>query len=194
MAIAQVLDLSSERPIKGEKYLVDTNVWVWVAYAAFRSEAKSMASQYQIENYPRFIEEALTDGAILCHTPLILCELMNVIENIELDIHKNELSIPHLEKKAFRKIEAKRQAVIKYIKLSIGQVKSMSMCIDSNLDASFVDRSMALLSSTKLDAYDSYIATSAKDKKIDYIITDDVDYCDIPKVMVVTANPVSLRM
>lgn len=194
MAIAQVLDLSSERPIKGEKYLVDTNVWVWVAYAAFRSEARLLASQYQIENYPRFIEEALTDGAILCHTPLILCELMNVIESIELDIYNNQLSNPRVEKKAFRKIEAKRQAVIRYINLSIGQVKRMSICIDSNLDASFVERSMGLLSSTKLDAFDSYIATSAKDKKVDYIITDDVDYCDIPKVMVVTANPVSLRM
>jgi hypothetical protein len=193
MAIAQVLDLARERPIKGEKYLVDTNVWVWVAYAAIRSEAKPMASKYQIENYPRFIEEALAVGAVLCHTPLILCELMNVIENIELDIHKNESSIAHLEKKAFRKIAAKRQAVIKYIKLSIVQVKSMSICIDSNLDASFVDRSMELLSSTKLDAYDSYIAISVKDEKIEYIITDDVDYCDIPRVMVVTANPASLR-
>ena len=58
--MAQILAIDKTRPIKNERYLIDTNVWFWFTYVASKQIIlPNHPSQYQIKEYPLFIESLL---------------------------------------------------------------------------------------------------------------------------------------
>lgn len=190
----QILDLNKHAPIKGEVYFVDSNVWFWATYVASKHMALPKCPEhYQTTEYPHFLERALTDGATLCHCPLTLAELANVIEKTELDIYRKSINNDRFEKKDFRQIIGERKAVLEEIQVAWKAMNSMSKCIDIKMDLQFAEDGRNIMSEGTVDPYDAFFIQIMRDNKIDYVVTDDRDFCTIKKQILITANRRALK-
>lgn len=188
--MAQILSIQTETPIKNERYLIDTNVWFWFTYVPNKiASIPDKPNQYQLEHYPKFIEEILKSNAQPCHSALSLTELANIIEKTEFDIYKKESNQPYLDKKAFRKLTQKRQKVISEIEAAWEVINQISQCIDSKVDKSFMEKSFNMFKKAPLDPYDSVFLQTMVANKIDYIVTDDIDFQNVSPLILLTANP-----
>lgn len=192
--MAQVIDLRNNTPIKGERYFVDTNVWFWTTYVASKNmQFPDPPEQYQVSEYPRFLERALNDGAKLCHCALMFAELANIIENKELDIYKSVNNKPYFAKKEFRNIEKERTTVLNEIQVAWNAISKMSACIEVNVDSSFIAGAQSIMEKGRVDPFDSFYVQTMRKNKIDYVITDDHDFVTVSNQIVVTSNPRALR-
>lgn len=192
--MTQIFDINSYSPIKDERYFVDTNVWFWTSYVGSKSMPRSkQPDPYQLASYPRFLERAVSDGAILCHSALTFSELANLIENTELDLYKQKVGNQYLDKKTFRRIPGERKSVLTEINVAWNTVSSMSQCLQTKLDNQFVMKSYATLCEGVVDPFDAFFIQTMKANSIDYVITDDHDYCSITNHMIVTANSTALK-
>lgn len=188
--MAQVLSIQKETPKKNERYLIDTNVWFWFTYASNKIGAiPNTPSKYQLEHYPKFIESILKENAQPCHSSLSLTELANIIEKTEFDIYKVESNQPYLERKAFRKLQSEKQKVISEIEAAWSVINQISCCIDSKVDKSFMDSSFEFYKKSPLDPYDAVFLQTMSANKIDYIVTDDIDFQNVNSLILLTANP-----
>lgn len=190
----QVIDLNRNNPMKGERYFVDTNVWFWMTYVASKTiQLPNHTKEYQLSDYPRFLEDALNANCTLCHSPLTFAEIANIIENTELDIYREKFNQPHCTKKEFRGIDIQRLNVLKEINMAWSVICTMSECIDTRLDAAFTEETKKIMAVSKLDPFDAFFTQIMNDKKIDCIISDDYDFCTYNDHIVVTANVRALK-
>lgn len=190
----QIFDINSHRPIKGERYFVDTNVWFWTTYVASKGVVLPQhPEQYQLSEYPAFLERALNDGATLCHCPLTLAELANVIEKTELDLYRRSIKNDYFEKKEFRRITQKRKNVLDEIQVAWNSINAMSKCIDIKLDENFVAQGTKIMWEGTVDSFDAFFIQIMRDHKIDYVITDDHDFSTIKKQILITANKKAIK-
>ncbi len=188
--MAQILPIQNEMPKKNERYLIDTNVWFWFTYVPNKiGSMPNTPSQYQLEHYPKFIESILQESAQPCHSSLSLTELANIIEKTEFDIYKIESKQPYLERKAFRKQANEKEKVISEIEAAWNVINQISCCIDSKIDKSFMDKSFDFYKKAPLDPYDAVFLQTMSANKIDYIVTDDVDFQNVNSLILLTANP-----
>lgn len=187
--MSQILALASHQPIKGERYFIDTNVWFWATYVASKTIALPQhPERYQLEDYPRFLEEALDNGAKLCHCPLTLAELANIIEKTEWDIYKKHINDAFLDKKAFRKIPTERKNVLNEIQVAWDTINGMSTCIDVALNSKFATQSCTILAEGSVDAFDAFFVQTMRNHNIDYVVSDDYDFSTIHQQILITAN------
>lgn len=192
--MSQILDLNLHQPIKGERYFVDTNVWFWFTYVSSKRVVLPQHPEpYQLVDYPNFIQKALDDGAILCHCPLTLAELANVIEKTELDIYKKNIKNDFFEKKEFRRIVNERKSVLNEIQVAWNSINTMSTCIDIKLDLKFVDRCRDILGEGTVDSFDAFFIQTMRDQQIDYVVTDDHDFSTVQKQILITANRKAIK-
>lgn len=192
--MTQIFDINSYSPIKDECYFVDTNVWFWTSYVGSKSmPCTKQPEQYQLTSYPRFLERAVNDGAILCHSALTFSELSNLIENTELDLYRLKVGNKHFDKKAFRRISNERKSVLVEINIAWKAVSAMSKCLHSKLDDQFVRNSYTTMCEGVVDPFDAFYIQTMRDNSIDYVITDDHDFCSISKHMIITANSTTLK-
>lgn len=192
--MSQVIDINSYKPTNGERYFVDSNVWFWATYAASKHVAlPNQPDSYQLNDYPAFLQRALDDGAELCHCPLTLAELANVIEKTELDIYRKSIRNDRYEKKEFRKIKDERMAVLEEIQVAWAAINAMSKCIDVKLDLPFVKKGSEILAEGTVDPFDAFFIQIMREHRIDYVVTDDHDFCTIKKQILITANQKSLN-
>lgn len=192
--MTQILEIPSYRPIKGERYFVDSNVWFWTTYVASKNIVLPQhPEQYQLANYPAFLQRALDDGAKLCHCPLTMAELANIIENTELDIYRKNIGNPYFEKKEFRRIPEERETVLQEIQVAWDSINAMSECIDIKLDKVFVAKGSQLLREGRVDPYDAFFIQTMRMHQIDYVVTDDHDFTTIQKLILITANRKALK-
>lgn|SRR5574340_148523 len=187
--MAQIFDLNSHKPIKGERYFVDSNVWFWSTYVSSkRIVLPQHPQQYQLTDYPVFLQKVLDDGASLCHCPLTLAELANVIERTELDIYRRTINNDFFDKKEFRRIQSERQSVLNEIKVAWDSINAMSKCIDIEMDHKFVGQAREILAEGTVDPFDAFFIQIMRDHKIDYVITDDHDFTTVKQQILITAN------
>lgn len=67
---ANVIDIKKDTPQQNDIFFVDTNVWFWQTY----TNASVTASAYQIKQYPTYLARALSNGATLTYSGLMLAE------------------------------------------------------------------------------------------------------------------------
>jgi hypothetical protein len=80
---ADVIDIRSDTPLQSDIFLVDTNVWFWQTY----TNPGFAPKVYQISSYPNYLNQALSNGATLTYSGLILAELAHIIEKSECGIY-----------------------------------------------------------------------------------------------------------
>ncbi len=188
--MANVIDLNKHTPQKGERFFVDSNVWYWTTYVASKEmPLPNSPREYQIQNYPVFLEKALNNGAKLYHCPLTLAELASTIEFSELNIFKQfNPDKEGLRKKTFRKISSERKGVLNEIKVAWDAINAMSTCVEISLDLKFIQETQDILKKSVLDSYDSFFVQIMREYEFENIITDDGDFCSLEGPTVFTSN------
>lgn len=180
-------DIRRIAPQEGEAFFVDTNVWYWMTYVAakdFFPKGPKGPKDYQISEYPEFVEKAIENKASLYYSPLALVELAGLIERAEFEIFKLYENDPSFQFKRFRRDENQRKAVIREIQVAWGQVKQMAselpVQLGDGLDAEILD----YLKSFNIDGYDGIYYFFMKKNNIYKIITDDKDFRGVEGVEV----------
>src|SRR6267378_6653549 len=122
---ADVIDIRKHAPSAGDVFLVDTNVWKWLAYTKMSLPA---APPPQAVTYPTFIHRARSQGATLLHCGLSLSELSNVVERDEFRQYAISRGIVSTdpERKKFRRDPWERGRVTAEIDAAWKQVESFS--------------------------------------------------------------------
>jgi len=187
---ADVIDIRNDTPQQGDIFLVDTNVWVWQTY----SNAAYAALAYQIKNYPKYLRKALSNGATLTYSGLILAELAHFIEKTEFKIyvqsHQNMVPQKFSIKDFRHSYPDERANVVNKVNLSWSQVKDLAVPIDLTVDDAITDAALNRFQTQALDGYDLLIleAISRAEAGQVKIITDDKDYAVVPDIQLFTSG------
>ncbi|MEH2314552.1 MAG: PIN domain-containing protein [Nostoc sp.] len=185
---ADVIDIKTDSPQKGDIFLVDTNVWYWLTYPP----ASLPPDSYQ-NSYSNYIEASVAVEATLCCSGLSLAELAHRIETEEHKLSRyGSTTDPDYRKKAkeYRhNYIPERARVVSKVEAAWNQVEGLSVQIDLKLDKATVDAAVTRFRTQCLDGYDLFILESMKQESLTKIITDDGDYVNVPGIQMFTANP-----
>lgn len=55
---ATVIDITSDQPKEGDRFLVDTQVWYWLTYSRSQNTTQP-PKDYQVEQYPTYIRQSI---------------------------------------------------------------------------------------------------------------------------------------
>ncbi|MEW6036680.1 MAG: hypothetical protein AB1648_00230 [Pseudomonadota bacterium] len=189
---AKVVDLRTDTPTSDDRFLVDTNAWLWLHYppASLRTDGSPLP---QASDYPEFIKRALNAGAFLHCAALEFAELAHNIEKFERDIYASQASCEIGTKKYRHDYPNQRLKVTRLIQETWADVLSMSTLLDAVLDSAATASAAALFSSIAVDGYDLFMVEAARTSGVIQIVTDDADYVTVPDIVVFTANDKAIR-
>jgi len=180
---ADVVDITSDSPGESDVFLVDSNVWFWLTYQT----ASHSAARYQLSDYPGYVNKALSAGAKICSSGLLLAELGHRIEKTEYDIYKSYVSA--IEPKEYRhNIPKERTRIVSQVQAAWSQVKTLAQPLDLTIDEPTTDAALVRFQTEKVDGYDLFILESMKNHGVVQIITDDGDFSTVPGIYIFTAN------
>ncbi len=180
---ADVVDIGADTPRATDAFLVDTNVWFWMAYP----NASQSAIPYQLTSYPSYVNSALEKGAKICRTGLSLAELSHRIEKTEHNIYRSYVNA--MELKEYRhNVPAERSRIVSEVEAAWEQVKSLAEPLAVTVDESTTDAALALFQTVKVDGYDLFILETMKCNGVVQVITDDGDFATVSGILVFTAN------
>lgn len=182
---ANVVDIRTDNPFKGENFFVDTNVWYWMTY----TRASSSALPYQITDYPNYVNSVLDAGGKIYQNGLSFAELAHLIEKTEFDIFNKIHRAERIKSKEFRHNHSlEREKVIAEIEAAWGQVKSMAEPLEITIDESTTEAARKHIKTNLLDGYDLFILQLLTRHNVLQIITDDGDFATIPGIKMFTSN------
>ncbi|MFH1896995.1 MAG: hypothetical protein ABH886_01955 [Candidatus Desantisbacteria bacterium] len=173
-------------PEQDDIFLVDTNVWYWLAYSR-ANLADRCPNPYQIKDYPMYIGKALSAKSRLHRCGLSLSELAHLIEKTEREIYIRSNGV--LNPKEYRHNHSiERANVVAEIQTAWSQINTMSQTLDLQIDEPVTNAVLSRLSSQPLDGYDLFILEAISRADVVKIITDDGDFVTVPGIQVFTAN------
>ncbi|WP_419961792.1 hypothetical protein [Psychrobacillus sp. BM2] len=173
-------------------YLIDTNFFLWLAYSRL-SLLEEKYQQYQIDEYPIYLENAINNGSKLKYSRLSFGEISQFIEKCEHEIYCLNNNSNVYFKSFRRNFPRERPNVVTEIKNSFSIIKGVSEGLIEELDDLILSLLENDLENNYLDGADSFIASFAKRNGIDKIIFDDADFASIEEVYLFTANERIIR-
>ncbi|WP_375473102.1 hypothetical protein [uncultured Nostoc sp.] len=182
---ADVINIRTDTSQQGDIFFVDTNVWFWYAYANAASSAKS----YQLNNYPNYLNQALSNGATLTYSGLTLAELAHIIKKTEYEIYiQSHGWLPIKEYRHNDPIE--RANIVAEVQFTWRRVKAIAVPIDLTVDDATTDAALNRFKTQAVDGYDLLLleAISRAGAGQIKVITDDIDYSVVPGIQVFTSN------
>jgi hypothetical protein len=179
---AQVIDIQTDTPKPTDSFLVDTNVWFWIAYP------KASPSQSQNQSYPPFVSRSIRARAKLHRCELSLSELAHLIEKTEREIYQRATANAIGTKEYRHNLPAERANVVAEVQAAWGQVKTMAAPLAATVDEPLADAALIRFQTQPLDGYDLFMLLAAAQGQIVQVLTDDGDYCTIPGIQMFTAN------
>lgn len=187
---SDVINITSDTPKAEDVFLVDTNVWYWMTYPKAATSASLNRYQYQLSDYPAFVNKALTVGSRICHTGLSLAELSHLIEKTELEIYaKTTGALGAIKPKEYRhNAPIERSRVVSEVKAAWGQIKSLASPLAITIDAPATTAALNRLQNERVDGYDLFILETMRNHEVVQLITDDGDFSTISGIQVFTAN------
>jgi predicted nucleic acid-binding protein len=176
---ALISDIANHTPQKTDKFLIDSNVWLWMTYPRI-SSVQNKPAHYQITKYPTYIEHAIKNSASLYWSIYSVTELSHLLESFEAEIggFKRDL-------KNFRK-DDKWKNYTSQLDSTFGQIKGIAQELCSPTIT--IDEVMDDIKNFKLDSYDSMILKTIQSNDVTKIITDDSDFARVKDIQVFTAN------
>jgi predicted nucleic acid-binding protein len=189
---AEVVDIRSDAPLPDDRFLVDTNVWFWMAY----SRASLTAKPYQMRQYPTYIRQVVGARGHLYRCNLSFAEMTHSIEQAELTIfNKARASGTPVGTKEYRHNHpAERLNIVNEIQSAWGLVKTMAQPLDMTINEPIADAAVSRLPTVSVDGYDLFILEAMSKHGITDVITDDGDFATIPGIRVFTANATALSL
>lgn len=183
---AKVVNIQSDSPKPEDTFLVDTNVWYWLFYSR-ASRVNRPPRNYQITDYPSYIQRCLSVKSLLYYSGFSLAELAHLIETAELDIF-NGTSGTVKPKEYRHNYLAERARVVARVQSVWSSIKQMAVPINLTLDESITDAALNRFQTQSLDGYDLFILETMEKEGIVNVITDDGDFVTVPTIQVFTAN------
>jgi hypothetical protein len=180
--IADVVDITLDRPRPADVFLVDTNVWFWQTYTR-ASQSGSPPTGRQVQVYPTYISRALKARSKLLRCGLSMLELAHAIERVE-----HELEGKGASAKDFRRVADARGKVVGEIRAAWSQVIRMAAPLNIALKDERLDGCINLLKTAPLDPSDSALIVTAMAADVKQVLTDDADYSAVPGVTLFTGN------
>jgi predicted nucleic acid-binding protein len=177
---AEVVDIQSDTPKQDDIFLVDTNVWYWLAY----TKASTSAQPYQITDYPSYLAKAISAQALLLYCGLSLAELAHNIEQTERKIFSATLK----PKEYRHNNPVQRANVVAEVEAAWNLVTLIAASTDITVDETTTNASLARFQTQPLDGYDLLILKAMAQAGTVKVITDDGDYVTVPGIQVFTAN------
>lgn len=184
---ADIYELSSDQPRQTDTFLVDTNIWIWLAYTRQHPIPSRRPSNAQRRAYPDYVKSALAVSTRLVCCTLSLSEIATYIEHTELCIF-NAANRSSVDMKSFRAMASERQKVLAQITSAFGQVRGMGNVIPIDLNPATASEYESLLQSTTLGGYDPYLVIAMRQHNIKKILTDDRDFATVSDIEVFTSN------
>ena len=184
---ANIVDIKTDKPKAEDVFLVDSNVWYWLAYTR-ASKAPNPPCSYQVNSYPSYVKIALEVEASIYVSNLSLAEITHLIEKTEREIYNRVHNI-NMKPKVYRhNFPKERLTVVSEVEAAWGQVTSLAKPLVENIDEAMTKQGFLHFQQEKVDGYDLFILESMKRNGISQIITDDGDFSSVPDITVFTAN------
>ncbi|NES23343.1 MAG: type II toxin-antitoxin system VapC family toxin [Symploca sp. SIO3E6] len=177
---AQVVDIQDDQPKQQDRFLVDTNVWLYLYY----NRVSTPGYFYQDDKYTPYIDKARYVMSSLFYCGLSLAEIAHVVEQKEWDA-----DLPKLELKDYRhNYPAQRDKVVRKVKNIWNRVKRTGISADISINQDTTQAALTRFQTQLLDGYDLFIVEAMSKAGIDKIITNDRDFVTVPGIKVFTAN------
>jgi hypothetical protein len=189
---AQVVDLRNDAPSQDDTFLVDTNVWFWASYSRAGFGLPSWMRQKLID-YPDYLKSCVSIGATLHWCGLTLCELAHLIEKTERDIwNDGEAAAGRQQSKTkeFRHNPGERPRVVGEVDVAWKAVEALGSALPAPalIDAANTAAALADFKTLVLDGYDLFLLQAARASGVSHIISDDGDFCQVPRIVLFTSN------
>lgn len=184
---ADIVNICKDSPVSDEKFLVDTNVWLWMTYTNIEYGDRS-SQYYQTHHYPDYLSKVLNNNALLHKCSLSFSELAHIIEKVEREIYQQSQG-RHVRTKNYRhNYPELRNSVLDEVEGAWGAVKSMAHPLEITICKNLTDSAVNELRTKQVDAYDLFILEAMKKAGVTQIITDDGDFATVSGIKVFTAN------
>ena len=184
---AKVIDIANDSPLKSDRFLVDTNVWLWMSYSNLQY-VDNGPEHYQTEYYPNYLSQAMCIKAKLIKCELSFAEIAYRIENVERNLYEQSQA-QKIDTKAYRyNYQKLRNDMLEELQGVMYSVNSMSEPLSVTIDDNSTSLSIGQLRTWLVDAYDLFIIQTMKQNSITQIITDDGDFSTVSGLLVFTAN------
>jgi hypothetical protein len=184
---AQVIDIRTDTPRPTDAFLVDTNVWYWRVYPS-GSAMPGSATPAQMSIYSAYLRDSIVAGAIAYRNGLCLAELAHLIEQNERDIYAG--SVAAVNTKEYRhNLPSERARVVGEVQKAWTDVKLSSEPLPLVIDDPVTDAALARFATQPVDGFDLFLLEAMSSAGLSQVLIDDGDYCTVPGLEVLTANP-----
>ncbi len=184
---ANVIDIRSDTPQQNDIFFVDTNVWFWQTYT--NASLSHPSAPTKIREYSTYLNSALSRGATLTYSGLIVAELAHIIEKTEREIYiKSHVQVNSKEYR--HNLQVERGKVVLEVQSAWNQVKALAVPVNLTVDEAITDAALNRFKTQAVDGYDLLILEAISRAGVGQvkIITDDMDYAVVPGVLVFTSN------
>ena len=184
---AEVVDIRGDRPKPADNLLVDTNVWLWMAYAVPSQGAAAPPIAPGPAAYSTYFKRLLAAKSKLRRNGLSMAELAHRIEKAQYDLFA-ATNLGVTSKEFRNNFTTERKNNVADIQSAWNAVKVIATPLDVTIDEPTTDQGIARLSTQALDGYDLFLVEAMAKAGVTQILTDDGDYCTVPGIQVLTAN------
>lgn len=182
MGVMNINNINSS--LKGERFFVDTNIWILLTYIASKSFELSESIKSKISAYSAFIQKVKEEGGQIYTSSLCLSEIGHVIERKSFENYPNPNKTIKL--KQYRNIQTERDIIVKDIDEVWDEIKSQATVLEHSINQQMGDQLITLLKNAPLDAYDAAFILAMKENRILNIITDDKDFQKVNSIDIYT--------
>ncbi len=185
---AEVVDLRRDNPQRNDCFLVNSNVWYWVAYSR-SSQSASPPRTYQLDSYPAYIRKSRSARSRLYRCDLSLAEVAHLIERTEWEIFNRTNGVLISSKEYQHNYPTERiTKVVSEVEDAWEVVKEIADQLVVSVDESMTKAALIRFRTQLLDGYDLFILEAMSREGIIQVITDDGDFSTVPGIRVFTAN------
>jgi hypothetical protein len=184
---AEVIDIRRDAPRATDRFLVDTNVWVWEHYPSSRyTTAGGVVAG--VSEYESHLERTRSSGAVRYRLVASLLELASVIEQLEHAFYT--AAVAPLDRKEYRhNIPGERARVVAEIQKAWGLIEADSDLLPITLDQDFANAALLELAAAPVDGYDALLLQAMRATHVTQLLSDDGDFCCVDAIELFTANP-----
>ena len=157
---ATVINITSDQPKEGDRFLVDTQVWYWLTYSRSQNTTQP-PKDYQVEQYPTYIRQSIAAKSNLLWSGLAITELITLIEKSEYEIFCQERKLakktfpPTLKKYRYGEPQTRSEQVIPEINAAWETIQGIGTCLEAHVNQEFIIQSIANLNIQATDGYDT---------------------------------------
>lgn len=169
---------------------VDTNVLIWWFYGrvSYVSNANDKLRKKAYQDFAKVLARNKRN-IFLCTSAVNISEVYHVIEKTELDIYNDGMPTFQMKLKDFRSAPQSRSMISQEIKAFYSSTSRFLEICDYDFTKEFINDYRKNYKTCNCDSLDASLMDFCEKNKIDYVLTDDVDFMTFDsQINILTAN------